>query len=62
MREIFWEIFWEIGEENGCESWWEVFDSEVFDLVENAIAERLGADVIDSDEFIAWANEMAEDL
>ena len=33
--EIFEEIFWQVGEENGLNSWWEIFDSEVFCEVED---------------------------
>jgi len=62
MREIFWDIFWEVGEAFDRFDWWEIFDSDVFDEVEKAIAERFGAEVLDSDEFCDWYNEMAEDL
>ena len=62
MTEIFWEIFWEVGEANGCEDWWEIFDSEVFDLVEDEIASRFGVAVLDSAEYTEWCTEMAEDL
>lgn len=61
--EIFEEIFWQVGEENGLTSWWEIFDSEVFDEVERRIAERFSvADAYEVEGFLDWNNEMAEDL
>ena len=62
MTEIFEEIFWQVADELDITAWWELFDSEEFDEVENRIYERCGAEALESAEFIAWFNEMAEDL
>jgi len=61
--EIFEEIFWQVGEEAGLNSWWEIFDSEVFCEVEDRIAERFGvADASEVPEFNEWNDEMADEL
>ena len=58
MFEQFEEIFWQVAEENGINNWWEVFDSDLMEEVENRISVRYGL----SAEYIAWYNEMAGDL
>ena len=61
--EIFERIFWEVAEDKGITAWWELFDSEDFEEVEERIAEYFGeADAADVPEFLDWHNEMAEDL
>lgn len=62
-EDIFEEIFWNVAEELGITSWWELFDSEQFDMVEVRISERFGvADATEVDGFVDWYNEMAMDL
>jgi len=58
MYEFFEEIFWQVAKENGITAWWEVFDSELMEEVENRIEARYGL----SDEYFDWYNEMAEEL
>ena len=61
--EIFDEIFWEVADELNITTWWELFDSEDFEEVENRIAKAFDeADVADVPFFLDWHNEMAEDL
>ena len=61
--EIFEEIFWQVGEEYGLTGWWEIYDSEAFDEVEDRIAKRFGvADASEVPEFSEWNDEMAGDL
>ena len=61
MTERFEEIFEEIMEAKNME-WWELYDSSDFDEVENRIVAEFGKDVLDSDEYCNWTNEMTMDL
>ena len=61
MIERFEEIFEEVMEEKNME-WWELYDSSDFDEVENRIVAEFGKDVLDSDEYCGWTNEMTMDL
>jgi hypothetical protein len=58
MFDLFDEVLMEVAAENGCTAWYEVFDSELMDEVENRIAARYGL----SDEYFVWYNTLAEDL
>ena len=74
MREMMEEIFEEVRVENGSLSWYEVFDSDLFEVVCERIAGRLGLDRGEYDfwaemldwevggEFTEWYNEMSGDL
>ena len=61
MIERFEEIFEKVMEEKNME-WWELYDSSDFDEVENRIVAEFGKDVLDSDEYCNWTNEMTMDL
>lgn len=61
MVERFDEIFSEVMEELDAD-WWEVFDSPQFDTVDSRIAKEFGEYIFESEEYLAWYNEMAEDL
>ena len=61
MTERFEEIFEEVMEEKNME-WWELYDSSDFDEVENRIVAEFGKDILDSDEYCDWINEMTMDL
>lgn len=61
MTERFEEIFEEVMEEMNL-AWYELFDSDQFDIVETRIVAEFGEDVLDSDEYCDWTNEMAMDL
>lgn len=61
--EIFEEIFWQVGEEFGLTAWWEIFDSEAFEIVETRIAKRFGvSEASEVKGFTMWETEMAEEL
>lgn len=61
--EIFEEIFWQVGEEHGLDSWWEIYDSEIFDEVADRIAERFGvSEAEEIPEFQSWVEEMTDEL
>ena len=61
--EIFDEIFWEVADELNITTWYELFDSEDFEEVENRIAKAFDeADAANVPFFLDWHNEMAEDL
>lgn len=62
MEEMFEEVFAEVMQELGLEAWYELYDSEDFDLVCHRISERLGYDCWESSEFIMWQCTMGEDL
>ena len=59
---MFEQVFENVMEELGLENWWELYDSENFDLVVERISERLGHNAWDDPEFIVWQDTMADDL
>lgn len=62
MVEMFDEVFTEVGTEMGLVHWWDIFDSDAMDTVEERISARLGHDCCDEPEYLAWYREMAEEL
>ena len=61
MRERFEEIFAQVQAELDLD-WWELYDSEDFDKVVALIVAEFGEEVLDSDEYSDWENEMYWDL
>ena len=61
MRERFEEIFEQVQVELDLD-WWELYDSEAFDKVVDLIVAEFGEEVLDSDEYSEWENEMYWDL
>ena len=61
MRERFEEIFAQVQSELDLD-WWELYDSEEFDKVVDLIIAEFGEEVLDSDEYSDWVNEMYWDL
>lgn len=61
MTERFEEIFEEAMTEMNL-TWYELFDSDKFDIVEARIVAEFGEDVLESAEYIAWTSEMAWEL
>ena len=61
MRERFEEIFAQVQSELDLD-WWELYDSEEFDKVVDLIVAEFGEEVLDSDEYTEWENEMYWDL
>ena len=61
MRERFEEIFEQVQVELDLD-WWELYDSEEFDKVVDLIVAEFGEEVLDSDEYSNWVNEMYWDL
>ena len=61
MRERFEEIFEQVQVELDSD-WWELYDSEEFDKVVALIVAEFGEEVLDSDEYSDWVNEMYWDL
>ena len=57
MRERFEEIFAQVQSELDLD-WWELYDSEEFDTVVALIVAEFGEEVLDSDEYAEWENEM----
>ena len=57
MRERFEEIFEQVQVELDLD-WWELYDSEEFDKVVALIVAEFGEEVLDSDEYSDWVNEM----
>ena len=61
MKERFEEIFEQVQVELDLD-WWELYDSDKFDVVVNLIVAEFGEEVLDSDEYSDWVNEMYWDL
>ena len=61
MRERFEEIFAQVQVELDLD-WWELYDSDKFDVVIALIVAEFGEEVLDSDEYSDWVNEMYWDL
>ena len=61
MRERFEEIFAQVQVELNLD-WWELYDSDKFDVVIALIVAEFGEKVLDSDEYSEWENEMYWDL
>ena len=61
MRERFEEIFAQVQVELDLD-WWELYDSDKFDTVVALIVAEFGEEVLDSDEYSDWVNEMYWDL
>ena len=61
MKERFEEIFAQVQSELDLD-WWELYDSDKFDTVVALIVAEFGEEVLDSDEYSDWVNEMYWDL
>ena len=61
MKERFEEIFEQVQVELDLD-WWELYDSDKFDVVVALIVTEFGEEVLDSDEYSDWVNEMYWDL
>ena len=61
MKERFEEIFEQVQVELDLD-WWELYDSDKFDKVVALIVSEFGEEVLDSDEYSEWENEMYWDL
>ena len=61
MKERFEEIFEQVQVELDLD-WWELYDSDKFDKVVALIVAEFGEEVLDSDEYSEWENEMYWDL
>ena len=61
MKERFEEIFAQVQSELDLD-WWELYDSEEFDKVVDLIVAEFGEEVLDSEEYCDWVNEMYWDL
>ena len=57
MKERFEEIFAQVQSELDLD-WWELYDSEEFDKVIDLIVAEFGEEVLDSDDYSEWENEM----
>lgn len=61
MKERFEEIFAQVQSELDLD-WWELYDSEDFDKVVALIVAEFGEEVLESEEYSEWENEMYWDL
>ncbi len=61
MRERFEEIFAQVQSELDLD-WWELYDSDKFNTVVALIVAEFGEEVLDSDEYSEWVDEMYWDL
>ena len=62
MFEKFEEIFTKVMLKKGINKWYELFDSEDFEEVEERISELLGYNCWECNDFRNWHHEMAMDL
>lgn len=62
MVRNFEEIFEEVIIENEIEEWYELFDSDDFEIVEERIVKELGKEILKSEEYNNWIEIMALDL
>lgn len=61
--DIFEEIFEAVMNELAICDWWELFDSEDFEVVEERICDRFGVtDPAEVEGFIEWNNMMCDEL
>ena len=61
--EIFDDIFWEVADELGISAWYELFDSERFEEVENRIAKAFDETNVENVPFfLDWHNGLCADL
>ena len=61
MEERFEETFEQVQAELNLD-WWELYDSDEFDVIIALIVTNFGEEVLDSDEYSDWVNEMYCDL
>ena len=61
MKKRFKEIFEQVQIELDLD-WWELYDSDKFDVVVALIVAELGEEILNSDEYSEWVNEMYCDL
>ncbi len=61
MAERFEEIFEEVMDEMNME-WYELYDSEDFEIVENRIAEEFGEEIFETEEYHDWTYQLYMDL
>ena len=59
---MFERIFEEVMEEMGMTAWYDLLDSEDFEIVELRISTELGYDCWTSEEFVSWYRDMCADL
>ena len=62
MINRFDEIFVEVMHTLGIENWYELVDSDNFDMVENAIVREFGESILEDKIFVEWVNEMVDDI
>ena len=74
MTELFDKIFWEVGDENGKTDWWDIFDTDLFQVVCERIGHELGFSSLGKYEdwielldyevkgFCDWYSDMCEGL
>ena len=62
-NDIFYEIFETVMDELGIDAWYDLFDSDNFDVVDDRIRQYFGVDdETDVDGYLDWYNTMAMDL
>lgn len=59
MEKLFNEIFWAVAEDLNIENWWELFDSENMDIVDEKCKML---ENFDQEEYDNWYFEMCEEL
>lgn len=62
MWDLFEEVFEEVMVDLGIDAWYDLFDSSRFKEVERRIVEKFGAEILETDDYINWIDEMCDEL
>lgn len=62
MWDLFEEVFEGVMDDLGITAWYDLFDSDQFDEVERRIAEKFGKEILETDNYIDWVDEMCDEL
>lgn len=62
MWDLFEEVFEGVMDDLGITAWYDLFDSDRFDEVERRIAEKFGKEILETDDYTNWVDEMCDEL
>lgn len=62
MWDLFEEVFEGVMDDLGITAWYDLFDSDQFDEVEHRIVEKFGKEILETDDYINWVDEMCDEL
>lgn len=62
MWDLFEEVFEGVMVDLGIDAWYDLFDSSRFKEVERRIVEKFGAEILETDDYTNWIDEMCDEL